>query len=41
MDGFIGETTILQVKVWNPIETTIKKWLFRVRGIHKDLQQIG
>jgi len=28
-----GETPILHVMIWNhPIETTIKKWLFRVSG---------
>jgi len=27
MDGN-GETTIFFVKVWNPTETTMKKWLF-------------
>ena len=30
-----GETTIFYIKIWNhPIETTIKKLMFRVPGIH-------
>jgi len=34
-----GETNMLQAKVWNPIEKTVKKWLFRFPGIYTDLQE--
>ena len=34
-EWMFGETSIFYIKIWNhPIETTIKKWMFRVPGIH-------